>query len=246
MSESNYKDSLERIASNYHLNEDVGDKIFDTMFHFELAKKISPLLSPGLRVLELGYGEGTVSSETFSSRNVERHIIEGSKSLAKSAIEKLSADVRVHQCLFSEFKPKEKFDLVLATNVFEHVEDTKELFGLIHNWLLPNGICVITVPNSESFHRRLAVIMGLQVSTKDLSPRDISVGHLRVYDFAEISHEIRLNGFRIIKSEGMVIKFLNNSLQLKLPKEIVVALHKVAPNYPIEYAANLYIEITKK
>jgi len=89
------------------------------------------------------------------------------------------------------------------------------------------------------------VKMGLQVSTKDLSQRDITVGHLRVYDLAQLSHEIRMSGFRIAKTEGMVIKFLNNHLQLNLPKDLIVALHEIASEYPAEYAANLYLEIGK-
>jgi SAM-dependent methyltransferase len=246
MDKDSFKKSLEKIASEYHLNAGIDDKIFDDMFHNELAKKISSLLSPGLKVLELGYGEGTVSSKVFSDYGVDRHIIEGSKALAISAARILGDQVTVHSCLFSEFEPKERFDLVLATNVFEHVENTQELFELIHEWLLPDGVCVITVPNSESFHRKLAVKMGLQVSTKDLSPRDFAVGHLRVYDLAQLSHEVRLNGFKIVRSEGMVIKFLSNSLQLKLPREVIAALHKLASEYPAEYAANLYLEISKK
>jgi hypothetical protein len=41
----------------------------------------------------------------------------------------------------------------------------------------------------------------------------------------------------------MVLKFLNNSLQKQLPMEVISALHKVANQYPPEYAANLYLEV---
>jgi 2-polyprenyl-3-methyl-5-hydroxy-6-metoxy-1,4-benzoquinol methylase len=191
----------------------------------------------------LGYGEGTVSAETFTKFSTDRHIVEGAKDLAQQAIQELGSLARVHNCLFSEFLPDEKFDLVLATNVFEHVEDTSELFDSIKDWLSPNGVCIITVPNSESFHRKIAVEMGLQSSTKTLSGRDAIVGHLRVYDLAQIMDEVRRNGFKINKVEGMVLKFLNNSLQKQLPMEVISALHKVANQYPPEYAANLYLEV---
>jgi 2-polyprenyl-3-methyl-5-hydroxy-6-metoxy-1,4-benzoquinol methylase len=243
MSESGFKDSLQEIASQYHLGEVLNDKIYDQMFHRELAIKISEHLSPGIRVLELGYGEGTVSAETFTKHSTDRHIVEGAKNLADQAALELGGLVRVHNCLFSEFYPDEKFDLVLATNVFEHVQDTSELFKSIKNWLRVDGLCIITVPNSESFHRKIAVEMGLQESTKTLSDRDGIVGHLRVYDLAQISDEIRRSGFKIKRVEGMVLKFLNNSLQKQLPIEVISALHKVASQYPPEYAANLYLEV---
>lgn len=243
MSVSEFKDSLQKIATQYHLGEILDDKIYDQMFHRELAIKVSKLLSPGIRVLELGYGEGTVSAETFTQFATERYIVEGAKDLAKQARSELGNLAQVYNCLFSEFRPTEKFDLVLATNVFEHVLNTSELFDSIKQWLAPGAICIITVPNSESFHRRIAVEMGLQESTKTLSSRDKIVGHLRVYDLAQICDEIRSSGFKILKIEGMVLKFLSNSLQKQLPLEIIAALHKVASMYPPEYAANLYLEV---
>ena len=243
MSEGEFRDSLQEIASQYHLGEVLDDKIYDQMFHKELATKISAHLSSGIRVLELGYGEGTVSAETFTKYSTDRHIIEGAKDLAEQAAMELGSLVQVHNCLFSEFSPDEKFDLVLATNVFEHVQDTSELFKSIKSWLKVDGLCIITVPNSESFHRKIAVEMGLQESTKTLSDRDGIVGHLRVYDLAQIADEIRRNGFKIIKTEGMVLKFLSNALQQQLPIEVISALHKVANQYPPDYAANLYLEV---
>lgn len=243
MLENEFRNSLKEIAGQYHLGDNLDDKIYDQMFHLELAKKISNLLSPGVRVLELGYGEGTVSREIFTKYATERHIIEGAEELAEAARGHLGKQAQIHNCLFSEFQDKDKFDLVLATNVFEHVENTNELFLSIKQWLKKDGICVITVPNSESFHRRIAVEMGLQNSTKTLSDRDKKVGHLRVYDLAEISHEIRANNFKIIKTEGMVLKFLSNSLQLQLPVGIASALQNLAAQYPPEYSANLYLEV---
>ena len=88
--------------------------------------------------------------------------------------------------------------------------------------------------------------MGLQNSTKTLSNRDKIVGHLRVYDLAQISDEIRVNGFKITKIEGMVLKFLSNSLQLQLPIGIITSLHKIAEQYPPEYSANLYLEVVNR
>ena len=243
MSKSEFRKSLEKIASQYHLGDVLDDKVYDQMFHSELAMRISRHLAPRARVLELGYGEGTVSSEIFNEHTLERHIIEGSKDLAETASRDLGSLVQIHNCLFSEFSTVEKFDLILATNVFEHVENTAELFRSIKEWMKPSGVCIITVPNSESFHRKIAVEMGLQNSTKTLSNRDRVVGHLRVYDLAQISDEIRSNGFRIVKAEGMVLKFLSNSLQKLLPIEVISALHKVSSQYPPDYSANLYLEV---
>jgi 2-polyprenyl-3-methyl-5-hydroxy-6-metoxy-1,4-benzoquinol methylase len=245
MASSDFKKSIEDIAGSYHLGNALNDKIFDSMFHRELANKIQIHLKPGIRVLELGYGEGTVAAELYTSNNVVRTIIEGSSELANRAKLDLGSSAEVVNCLFEEYVPEVPYDLILATNVLEHVSDTSALLFSIHSWLKADGICIVTVPNSESFHRRLAVTMGLQKSTKDLSKRDSIVGHLRVYDLAGLLHEIRANNFQVLKIRGMVLKFLNNALQLDMPLEITEALHKIADEYPPEYAANLYVEISK-
>ena len=240
-----FRNKIESIASNYHALDSVGDKEFDQLFHRVLAQKITSNHIDSTQLLELGYGEGTVSND-FELPNLKtRIILEGSSYLAQQARLKLGQKAEVIEILFENYKPQVKFDLILATNVLEHVINPLEILNKIYDWLSDTGKCVITVPNSESVHRRLAVAIGLQENTKVLSDRDRVVGHLRVYDLATLTEEIRRANLAIVKQEGLDIKFLNNALQKLLPAEISIGLQKIAGEFPIDLAANLYLEVEK-
>ena len=236
---------LTLVAGSYHANQGVDDKIFDHLFHLSLAKKINAILQPGIEILELGFGEGTVAGELLNLSDCRRTVLEGSSLLALRARETLGGSVTVIETLFEDFANYGAYDLVIATNILEHVETPQLVLGRIFEWLRPNGRCVITVPNSESFHRVIAKKAGLIDSTKALSARDNAVGHLRVYDLGSLSDQVRSAGLKIQRVEGMVLKFLDNRQQLALARETLVALHEVDGVYQPEVYANLYLEVSK-
>lgn len=49
-----------------------------------------------------------------------------------------------------EFKPKEKFDVIILSNVLEHLENPLNSLNIIKNWLSETGFIYIRVPNVES------------------------------------------------------------------------------------------------
>lgn len=240
-----FSDELQKIALDYHLNPEVEDKNYDKDFHVLLGKLIQKRHPSVQNILELGFGEGTVAQEFFPKFTGERIILEGSTELSKIAKNKLGDSATVVNKLFEDFHTSTEFDLILATNILEHVENPVEILNLISKWLSVNGICVITVPNSESIHRKLAVAMGIQQHTKVLSDRDHLVGHLRVYDLEMLEEDLSQAKLRVIHKEGLVIKFLNNKLQDLLPREVSIGLQNLSSHFPIEMTANLYVEVSK-
>lgn len=245
MSSEFFQERLEDIAREYHVGDSLDDKYFDHLFHILIADKINSLVEPNMRILELGYGEGTVSGKLLQLKGSQRTIIEGSDVLAQKAIKELGPDVKVVHSLFEEYDEPDSYDLVIATNVLEHVGDPKAVLERIRGWLRIGGTCVITVPNSESFHRVLAQKAGLIGSTKQLSARDKAVGHLRVYDLGVLTAEIISSDLEIVRTEGMVLKFLDNASQLALPESVIRALHQLNHVYDPEVYANLYVEARK-
>lgn len=240
-----FSEDLQKIAHEYHLNSNVEDKSYDNDFHVLLGKLIQRRYPNVENVLELGFGEGTVSQEFFPRFTGERIILEGSVELSRIAQAKLGDSAKVVNLLFEDFQTSKKYDLILATNILEHVENPVEILKLIATWLSDEGTCIITVPNSESIHRKLAVAMGIQQNTKILSARDHLVGHLRVYDLAMLENELAQANLEISYREGLVIKFLNNKLQDLLPYEISIGLQEISHEFPIEMAANLYVEVNR-
>jgi SAM-dependent methyltransferase len=241
----NFSEGLQEIAIGYHLNPNVQDKNYDKDFHVLLGKLIRQRHPSANNILELGFGEGTVAQEFFPSFSGERIVLEGSFELSEIAQVKLGESARVINKLFEEFETNTKFDLILATNILEHVENPIAILNQIYSWLTEDGVCIITVPNSESIHRRLAVAIGIQIDTKVLSARDNLVGHLRVYDLEMLESEISQAKLNVVYKEGLVIKFLNNKLQDLLPHEVSLGLQEISGDFPIEMTANLYVEVKK-
>ena len=237
MSEVN-KDTLNQIANAYHLNNEISDKQFDKRFHQLCFEWIKTYLKPGCRVLELGYGEGNVTKELLSVKaSVE--IIEGAKLLVDEARKKYRSNVTVHHSLFSEFVPSKPYDVILATNILEHVSEPVQTLDHIKRWCSPETYLVITVPNSESIHRRLAVLMGIQPKLNTLSKRDHLVGHQRVYNYNELIKEVTDAGFSLIESKGFLLKVLPNSLLSELPDDLIEAFYSISSQLDFKMLADI-------
>lgn len=236
--------NLDRVAAAYHLSSKVQDKDFDAMFHKMCLEWIQPMVLEAKSILQLGYGEGILAAALIS-QDANMDIIEGSSILAEHAKEKLPNNVFVHNQLFEEFLPTKLYDCIVATNILEHVDDPIEILGLMYQWLSPAGVAIVTVPNAESLHRRLAVEMKIQKSIYTLSERDHIVGHQRVYDMSSLVDQVQRAGFKIRERRGFVLKVLANAQQNSMNEEIIKAFHTVSPLLEPEILANIGLVITK-
>lgn len=239
------KDSLNQIASQYHLNSEVTDKEFDQKFHRLCADWVIGWLKPGSRVLEMGFGEGNVTRQLLAA-GMKVEIIEGAELLVSRAREIYGNLVGAHYALFSEFRPSCAYDAIFATNILEHVADPSETLACVRSWCTPDTRVVVTVPNAGSIHRRLAVLMGLQPKLETLSPRDHLVGHMRVYDFEQLAREVSDAGFEIIDQKGFLLKVLPNSMMKGMSKELVEAFYGIADQLDIRYLADMGVVLKLK
>lgn len=239
------KDSLNHIASKYHLNTKITDKDFDKHFHqlcFEWARSFFTI-SPN--ILEMGYGEGNLTKELLDEGcNVD--IVEGAELLTIQAKERFGSSINIYHSLFSEFIPPRNYDFILATNILEHVDNPSETLKNIGNWCSSSTKVILTVPNSDSIHRRLSVIMGIQESNDTLSPRDYIVGHQRVYSYEKLIAEVNLAGFDVIAQKGFLLKILPNSMMKDMSKDLVEAFYKIADQIDIRYTADIGILLEKR
>jgi 2-polyprenyl-3-methyl-5-hydroxy-6-metoxy-1,4-benzoquinol methylase len=234
------KESLNQIASQYHLNEQISDKQFDQQFHHLCFQWVRSMIEPGSRVLEMGFGEGNVTRQLLEA-GMHVDIIEGAELLASSARKLYGDSVRVHHALFSEFRPTHEYDAILATNILEHVADPAETLASIRQWCGPETRVIVTVPNAESIHRRLAVLMDIQPRLDTLSPRDHLVGHQRVYDMDSLTKEVQEAGFEIVGQKGFLLKVLPNSMLKDMSPALVDALYAISDQLDIRYLADMGI-----
>ena len=230
---------LERIASEYHLNNEVPDKFIEDICQEYCCNWLATLIDRNDRVAELGYGEGITLARLANNVN-DYTLIEGAPSLAKLAKAK-HPKVDVVQALFEEYQPRERFDKVLALHVLEHVDDPISLAKHLRTWLKPGGELVVIVPNKESLHRRLAVLMGLMPELDTLSPRDHIVGHQRVYDLAGLETELRMAGFEPFERRGFFLKVLPNGMMISYSPELLESLNVLGDQLPAAMQANLAV-----
>ena len=233
-------DDLEEIAKNYHLSGNMPDMFIEAICQEFEIKWLSRHISDEDQVLDLGFGDGLFLKAFQNHPNFT--ILEGSKSLVEHgqrAARELNSQAHIVHTYFEDYVTADKFDVIIASHVLEHVRDPKKVLSLCKTWLKDNGQIIIIVPNRESLHRRLGVKMGLQHQLDDLSPRDKAVGHLRVYSLESLIKEVEETGFRTLESRGFFTKALSNAQMINLAPEVIQGLCELSTNLPAEMGANV-------
>jgi 2-polyprenyl-3-methyl-5-hydroxy-6-metoxy-1,4-benzoquinol methylase len=235
--------NLEKIAQEYHLASHSDMFIENICQEYELTW-VKKLIPKGSKVLELGFGDGI----TFRAlaHYCDLSVVEGSQLIVKRAQEvaaELNVDTKIYESFFETFVSEEKFDFVFASHVLEHVLDPKQILEKMNDWLKSDGKGIIIVPNSESIHRRLAVLMGLQPELDTLSPRDNLVGHLRVFNLKELESLLISNNWQILEKRGFFFKPLSNSQMESYDPLLIQSLCEVSSQLPPEQCANLALVV---
>jgi 2-polyprenyl-3-methyl-5-hydroxy-6-metoxy-1,4-benzoquinol methylase len=238
------KEELDKIAHEYHEQDLMKDKFIEDECQYYTYNWVFENMKGCSTVLEMGYGEGNFTQELVN-RGFKPTVLDGSEVLLKKAKQLHGDKVAVASALFEEYKPEVKYDCVLATHVLEHVDDPVVLLKEMKNWIHEKGKIIIIVPNKESLHRQLAVIMGLQPALDTLGARDKLVGHQRVYSIDTLSEDVKKSGLNVLESAGFFLKTLPNSMMLDYSKELVIALNRVSPLMPKNLLANIGLVAAK-
>lgn len=191
----------------------------------------------GCRALELGCASG-VMTEELARRFAHLDVVEGAERYARHAraildgCERGSQRGRVHHCLFEEFDPAERYDLIVMAWILEHVADPGDLVRRAAEWLAPGGEIHIVVPNAESLHRRVGMCMGLLGRLDELNQGDLAMSHRRVYTWERVADDIAAAGLRLATMDGILLKPLPSALMDAYPQELRDAFFELAPLAP--------------
>ena len=232
-------EKLDRIAADYHTNESIPDIHIENLCQEYFIEWLLQQIAVGSRVLELGYGDGIVTAALVKS-GCELTVLEGSATLVDRARQAHPTVNWVHS-LFEDFRADRAYDVILASHVLEHVDDPQAILRLISSWLVETGKIIIVVPNRNSLHRQLAVLMGLQPELDTLSKRDLLVGHQRVYSLEALEEDIRGAGLRPIESVGFFLKVLPNAMMLDYSRELLWAMNIISSSLPKHLLANIAV-----
>ena len=149
--------------------------------------------------------------------------------------------VKVH-ALFENFEPEESFNSIILEHVLEHVEKPVELLKRVKQWLAPTGKLFLGVPNGQSFHRLVAVKMGLLDNPCQLNSRDLALGHRRIYTPETLRIDIEKSGLVVQDMGGVFFKPLSNKqIQDHWNEEMIQGFYELGKDFP-EHAAEIYTE----
>jgi len=167
--------------------------------------KTVKLVGKNKNVLDVGCGYGHIT-ELIKKQGNKVKCIETSdnaiKHIKKLGIEVFDIDLSTKW----EENIKEKFDVVVCTEVIEHVFDTDNLINNINKVLKKGGHLVISTPNVASFGRRFMLLFGIN-PILEYTTRKEDAGHIRYFTFSDLEKLLKEHGFETIERHSDYINF---------------------------------------
>ena len=137
-----------------------------------------------IRFLDIGCGDGQLTArvrEVVNAREV--HGVDVDPEAIRRAREKGIRTVQVDLDREPLPYPSNFFDLVLASEVIEHIYDPGGLLAETHRVLTPGGEFIVTTPNLASWYNRLALLLGFQPWLTSASLHNPGAGKLNLGRF---------------------------------------------------------------
>ena len=185
---------------------------------FLVYKEITNRLSPGNKIIDLGFYPGTLIRELKAL--LKKNILCYGAGL--NIDRKFESFMRpyVEECVDIELDPfymksnskikipydDEFFDAVIATEILEHLISPLEMITEGARILKKDGLFIMTTPNVTHFGAVIKMIMGKSNYERlDRSPMylqdDLWRGHIRFYDKKELETLFSRNGLKLVHHE---------------------------------------------
>jgi len=139
-------------------------------------------------------------------------------------------------------------DLVLLSSLLHEIDDPAGMLRTIHSLGGPHTLVHANVPNANSFHRRLAVSMGLIAKTTEPSARNRQLMQRRVFIAAEFRALFKECGFQVLEEGGYFLKpFTHAQMDAigdTIGKDLLDGLYALGRELP-ELASEIYLSARK-
>lgn len=191
------------------------DKIFNSIryskeFKTDIADKIRlskvlNLIGNHKSVLDLGCGDGFVMEKIIKAGNNVIGV-EIADNAIKKAIKKgfKVYDISLNSNWANEIK--EKFDIVFAGEIIEHIFNTDLFLKNIKKVLKKRGKVIITTPNIATLGRRLMLLFGMNPLI-ETTARSTDAGHIRYFTVGSLKKLLNDNNFHVISNSSSVVNF---------------------------------------
>lgn len=183
---------------------------------FSFVERVITTANPS-SILDVGCGAGTYLTYPIAKRFPTVHVVgvdsdELSIGFAQKSYPLSNLDFQI----FDMLREDAKFDLIIASEVIEHVEDPQEFLANLKFRLNPGGILILTLPNGYgpfeimAFVETLLDMIGITVLLRRIAGRSknsLSVAkdtlaaspHINFFSFAQIKSLFDAVGFRMLE-----------------------------------------------
>lgn len=173
-------------------------------------EKILNLIGHHKKVLDIGCGDGFISELIAKNENdvVGIEIAENAiRKCKKKKITVIDADLN------SDWYKKinQKFDVIVAGEIIEHIFDTDKFLQNIEKVMKKNGSVIITTPNLASFGRRIYLALGIS-PLMETTARKLDAGHIRYFTFKTLEKLLLENGLKIRNYQSDRVNFQSKGI----------------------------------
>jgi 2-polyprenyl-3-methyl-5-hydroxy-6-metoxy-1,4-benzoquinol methylase len=237
MTELNF---LNALTNTYASSESPQNKLMTSL----ALKIIKPYLLENSKALEIGCWDGGMTSGLASFVS-DFTVVEGSEVFIKKTKSRFPKNVKFIHSLFEDFSSEDKYDIIFATYLLEHVVDPVLILKKAKSLLAKNGLIFIVVPNARAFSRQLALNMGILKDLYSLTDNDINHGHRRVYDRHLLNKDIKDADLNVVSQGGILFKILADFQMDQLIASGLIgelqqqALYQMGLDYP-DFSGSIY------
>jgi 2-polyprenyl-3-methyl-5-hydroxy-6-metoxy-1,4-benzoquinol methylase len=197
----------------------------------------------GKSALEVGCGSG-FCTEKLDAIFDDLEVVEPSPKNIEMLKQRLP-NIVCHEALLEHFVPDHKYDFIFFLNVIEHVNDPILCLRYLAKLIKHEGMIFITAPNCMSLNRRAGYKMGVLESYDKLAPKDIKVGHRRLYTVDMMKEHCEQAGLKVLDMKGMYLKPLTEGQMIDLGEDVIRAFYLLGEELP-EYCASILTIATSK
>jgi ubiquinone/menaquinone biosynthesis C-methylase UbiE len=207
-------------------------------------------------LLEVGCGLESIFLDFNSYKNIT--VIEPAEMFYDKAIadkeRALNKNITVIKALLEDTLPQlkgKKFDFILVSSLLHEIPDQPKFFKTLYEIASEGTVIHLNVPNAKSFHRLLAVEMGLIKSEFQKSDSNIQFQQHTVFDIDLLKETAENNGFEVIESGSYSFKpFTHQQMQNminnnSITEQMLDGFYKMERYLP-NVGSEIFVNIKKK